>query len=147
MGCTGCTKAYELIALPVGSSKDAVKSTRKEWSKNLHPDIWQNRPGGRARRTSSPTIPRHLRTSSRNMLFYICEADRTVWAGIAMKQQLILGDCGAITDSPKQRFVNASYFWILLKAFRSFQSRIESQMRSLVDFDKDRISAPEEKTV
>jgi hypothetical protein len=45
MVCTGCTKAYELIALPVGSSKDAVKSARKEWSKNLHPDIWQNRPG------------------------------------------------------------------------------------------------------
>jgi len=45
MRCTDCTKAYELIELPVGSSKDAVKSARKEWSKNLHPDIWQNRPG------------------------------------------------------------------------------------------------------
>jgi hypothetical protein len=45
MGCTDCTKAYELIELRVGSSKDAVKSARKEWSKNLHPDIWQNRPG------------------------------------------------------------------------------------------------------
>jgi hypothetical protein len=45
MGCTDCTKAYELIELPVGSSKDAVKSARKEWSRNLHPDIWQNRPG------------------------------------------------------------------------------------------------------
>jgi hypothetical protein len=45
MGCTDCTKAYVLIELPVGSSKDAVKSARKEWSKNLHPDIWQNRPG------------------------------------------------------------------------------------------------------
>jgi hypothetical protein len=45
MGCTDCTKAYELIELPVGSSKDAVKSARREWSKNLHPDIWQNRPG------------------------------------------------------------------------------------------------------
>lgn len=42
MGCTNCIKAYELIELPVGSSKDAVKSARKEWSKNLHPDIWQN---------------------------------------------------------------------------------------------------------
>jgi hypothetical protein len=45
MGCTDCAKAYELIELRVGSSKDAVKSARKEWSKNLHPDIWQNRPG------------------------------------------------------------------------------------------------------
>jgi hypothetical protein len=45
MACTECTKAYELIELPVGSSKDAVRSARKEWSKNLHPDIWQNRPG------------------------------------------------------------------------------------------------------
>jgi hypothetical protein len=38
-------KPNELIELPVSSSKDAVKSARKEWSKNLHPDIWQNRPG------------------------------------------------------------------------------------------------------
>jgi hypothetical protein len=45
MGCTDCIKAYELIELPVGSSKDVVKSARKEWSKDLHPDIWQNRPG------------------------------------------------------------------------------------------------------
>ena len=45
MGCTDCAKAYELIELPVGSSNDAVRSARKEWSKNLHPDIWQNRPG------------------------------------------------------------------------------------------------------
>jgi hypothetical protein len=45
MGCTDCTKAYELIELRVGSCTDAVKSTRKEWSKNLHPDIWQNQPG------------------------------------------------------------------------------------------------------
>ena len=45
MGCTDCAKAYELIELRVGSSKDAVRSARKEWSKNLHPDIWQNRPG------------------------------------------------------------------------------------------------------
>jgi hypothetical protein len=45
MGCTNCTKAYQLIELPAGSSNDAVKSARKEWSKNLHPDIWQNRPG------------------------------------------------------------------------------------------------------
>jgi hypothetical protein len=45
MGCTDCAKAYELIELRAGSSKDAVKLARKEWSKNLHPDIWQNRPG------------------------------------------------------------------------------------------------------
>jgi hypothetical protein len=45
MGCTDCTKAYKLIELPVGSSKDAVKSARKEWSKKLHPDLWQNQPG------------------------------------------------------------------------------------------------------
>jgi hypothetical protein len=35
MGCTDCTKAYELIELPVGSSKDAVKSARKEWVQKL----------------------------------------------------------------------------------------------------------------
>jgi hypothetical protein len=45
MRCTDCTKAYELIELPVGSSKDAIKSARKELSKTLHPDTWQNRPG------------------------------------------------------------------------------------------------------
>jgi hypothetical protein len=45
MGCTDCTKAYELIELPMDSTKDAVKSARKEWSKNLHPDLWQNQPG------------------------------------------------------------------------------------------------------
>jgi hypothetical protein len=58
MGCTDCTKAYKLIELPVGSSKDAVKSARKEWSKNLHPDIWQNRPGwkGAARQLTNINV-------------------------------------------------------------------------------------------
>jgi hypothetical protein len=59
MGCTDCTKAYQLIELPVGSSKDAVKSARKEWSKNLHPDIWQSRPGwkGAANQLTNTALP------------------------------------------------------------------------------------------
>jgi hypothetical protein len=45
MNCAECIESFELIELPFGSSINAIKSARKTWHKNLHPDVWQNKPG------------------------------------------------------------------------------------------------------
>lgn len=45
MVCQDCVKGFELIELPFGSSPELIHSARKTWFKNLHPDVWQNKPG------------------------------------------------------------------------------------------------------